>query len=220
MKKFFKNLVRFFLATFIVLIIAVFLAPVNKKIDIHGNSMHPTYNTGDSVRYQTLKEINDVPKNGDVLIFNVDTKKLHPTFKLTDECSLLLDVKNKCYKREKVMYIKRIIAMENDYVEVKNNKVYINRKLEKLSDFFEFSAFNSPSENTKQENLKKDYKYASTNKYTISDVKGMYRKIPNKNYGKISKGYYFVMGDNRDSSSDSRHFGLIKEEDIVGIAKN
>ncbi|MBQ9318115.1 MAG: signal peptidase I [Bacilli bacterium] len=41
-----------------------------------------------------------------------------------------------------------------------------------------------------------------------------------KLYGmkKIPAGYYFVMGDNRDGSSDSRDYriGLIKKDDIIG----
>ncbi len=34
----------------------------------------------------------------------------------------------------------------------------------------------------------------------------------------IEPGYYFVMGDNRNNSSDSRAFGAISREDIVGRA--
>ena len=37
-------------------------------------------------------------------------------------------------------------------------------------------------------------------------------------YDKIPKGYYLVLGDNRENSKDSRSFGLVKEKDIVGLA--
>lgn len=35
---------------------------------------------------------------------------------------------------------------------------------------------------------------------------------------KIPEGYYMVMGDNRDDSSDSRFWGLVKRDDILGKA--
>ena len=36
---------------------------------------------------------------------------------------------------------------------------------------------------------------------------------------KIPEGSYFMMGDNRDNSRDSRFYGIVKREQIVGEAK-
>jgi len=39
----------------------------------------------------------------------------------------------------------------------------------------------------------------------------------NDDDGLIDQGYYFVLGDNRSNSKDSRQMGLIAEEDMVGV---
>lgn len=74
--------------------------------------------------------------------------------------------------------IKRVIAMPNDTVMIKNGKVYVNDKV-----------------------IKDTHAYGDT-----SDVD----KIT------LSDGEYFILGDNRLISKDSRYFGPIKEKDIRG----
>ena len=59
----------------------------------------------------------------------------------------------------------------------------------------------------------KDVSKEVTADFNLEDLYG-YKMIP--------EGYYFVMGDNRDGSSDSRdtiHVGLIKKSDIKGKAR-
>lgn len=41
--------------------------------------------------------------------------------------------------------------------------------------------------------------------------------ITNKLNLKINENEYFVMGDNRGNSMDSRYFGCVKKEDIKGL---
>lgn len=53
-----------------------------------------------------------------------------------------------------------------------------------------------------------------TEPYLINDIEGVNNKP--LNYQKIPQDYYFVMGDNRDNSQDSRNFGLVSKNEIYG----
>jgi len=93
-------------------------------------------------------------------------------------------------------YIKRIIGLPGDTIEMKDDTLYVNRK-----------AYHEPY-------LKKlkDQKLEGmllTGDFTLSEIVG--KKV-------VPEGYVFVLGDNRLLSKDSRHFGLLPIKEIVGKA--
>ncbi|MHA1253767.1 MAG: signal peptidase I [Candidatus Helarchaeota archaeon] len=89
----------------------------------------------------------------------------------------------------KKIYIRRIIGIEGDKITIRNKKVFINNKM-----------------------LKETYVKYSSLKIIPSTIS------PRDNYGPliIPKGTVFVLGDNRDYSVDSRYFGPVKKELIIG----
>jgi len=84
-------------------------------------------------------------------------------------------------------YIKRVIGVPGDTVSVKDGNVYLNDKL------FDQSVFLKPDVKTYGGEFLKD---------------GDSVKVP--------VDEYFVMGDNREYSSDSREWGFVKKDELIG----
>lgn len=93
-------------------------------------------------------------------------------------------------------YVKRIIGMPGDKIWVQDNYLYINQQADVL-----------PESVTSIEDLPD-----GTIKVNISEES--VEQLADKD--EIPKGYYFVLGDNRTNSSDSREFGLIHQSSIEG----
>ncbi len=121
------------------------------------------------------------------------------------------------------LYIKRIIGLPGDHLVSKNNQIYINGQRikqpwlkagQKLKDNGEDGFSGS--------------RYTDTQNFTISSLAktGNYRQYYTKQQlktmqrtNKVPKGTYFVMGDHRSVSKDSRYIGTIRRDKIVGVVK-
>ncbi|WPQ59642.1 signal peptidase I [Paenibacillus polymyxa] len=119
---------------------------------VPSESMAPTLEPDDLVLYVNTKHVT----RGDIVFF---------TYPLD----------------EKLKYVKRIIGLPGDEVEVKNQAVYVNGKP-----------------------LEENYLLEQP-LYTFSKAI-------------VPEGYYFVLGDNRNNSEDSTHWGFLKADNVNGKA--
>jgi len=114
----------------------------------------------------------------------------------------------------KIDFIKRIIGLPGDVVEVKNDIVYLNGKpLKRVKDGY-FMEKNARA--TRYiETIPRKYN-GKTHSYSVIEI---FDK-EGKDFGpvEVPEGYYFVLGDNRDNSRDSRFWGFVPDDYIIGQA--
>ncbi len=99
--------------------------------------------------------------------------------------------------RDGVNYIvKRVIATEGDNVKSLDNKVYLNDEI-----------------------LDEPYLDENETFYDFNLQSICANKNPDLDCTTVPEGYYFLLGDNRSVSLDSRGLGVIKKENIIGKVK-
>ncbi len=111
-------------------------------------------------------------------------------------------------------FIKRVIGLPGDHVQYINKTLYINGQ--KIPQVFVKNAMAEGEEGA-------DWQ-AVQNQEDLLGVKHSIYLNPersSRDYTDIivPKNMYFVMGDNRDDSADSRYWGFVPDQAIVGKAK-
>lgn len=106
-------------------------------------------------------------------------------------------------------YVKRVIGLPGDTVSYKDGKLYVNNKAVAQSFISQKQLRVGTRYNFNNEVIKDwDISKLSSSKWTY-----------NKNATVVPKGEYFVLGDNRAISNDSRYWGFFKESKVLGVAK-
>lgn len=109
----------------------------------------------------------------------------------------------------KTYYIKRVIGLPGDQISYDNHILSINGKVIEERLLAELPA-GSPSYRVVTENI--DGKEFTTYKHF------QLNRLSVRGSWVVPSGHYFMMGDNRDESSDSRDWGFVSEDAIVGKA--
>ena len=145
-------------------ILALFLVFVGKPFTVSGQSMYPTLHDSDRMFMSKLGDI----KRFDIVVLQAPDQDKE--------------------------YIKRVIGIPGDTIEVKDGKLYINGQV-----------VDQPFINTELLLNKTVY----IDDFTLQELTGEL---------KVPEGKYFVMGDNRGVSKDSRMIGFIERSAIEGKA--
>lgn len=137
---------------------------IRERKRISGNSMSPLLHNNDRVMllHDYYKKCDIKPKKGDLIAYD--------------------------YVGEKIPIIKVLVATSSDFLQIKNNTLWINGE---------------------------EYKNSGNQKYNFSkgELKMLQLYIKNNH---LKKDTYFILGDNISNSRDSRKFGAISPQKILG----
>lgn len=207
--EFWENVRVFFWAAVIAIIIRSFLV---QPFNIPSSSMKPTLLIGDflfvtkfsygysrhsfpfSLPPVAGRSSDTMPARGDVVVFKL------PSDNRTD-------------------FIKRVIGLPGDKVQMKQGRLWLNGEpiaRQQIDDFIE-PRRNGPDLRIRQyrETLPNGRSYL-----TLDQTDG--GPADNTPVYEVPEGHYFMMGDNRDNSTDSRflrYLGFVPHENLVGPAK-
>jgi signal peptidase I len=130
-------------------------------------------------------------------------------------------------------FVKRVVGMPGDTIEFRNNQVYINGELlpehrivadapvDRDGDQNDDAPLVIKSEESREDNEKYDVYYSER---TMEVAEKGRLPVGNARYGvpggqtKVPEDSYFVLGDSRDHSLDSRYWGFVHRDLVIGRA--
>ena len=106
-------------------------------------------------------------------------------------------------------FVKRVVGVPGDRIRLINKHVYVNGEPQADS----YAAFNWGQHDKFRDNFPNG---GILGDRTTPSWFARAQKLTEEGQLIVPQGYYFVLGDNRDDSYDSRYWGLVPEENIVG----
>ena len=198
----------------VILVVFLLRSFLFEPFKIPSGSMIPTLLVGDlilvnkfhyGVRLPVInKKIieNHDPKPGDVMVFR------YP-------------------KDTSIDYIKRVVGVPGDEVSWRNQRLYINGTLaetQPLPDFYDEDTLRYATQYGEKFGVADHRILVDRNRPNFLPANETFPFRENCRYSaegvtcKVPPGHYFMMGDNRDNSQDSRFWGFVPDQNIVGRA--
>lgn len=115
-------------------------------------------------------------------------------------------------KQPSVDYIKRVIGLPGDRIAYFDKKLYVNGQPAKQVSLGRYQGVGQGVSMSGAERLTEDLsgvEHSILISHGVSTVEDVFV---------VPQGQYFVMGDNRDNSNDSRYWGTVPEGNLVGKA--
>jgi signal peptidase I len=225
-----KSVAREYFESFVVtLIMALFgMTFILQAVTVPTGSMQNTILIGDYLLVNKFvfapggKPLPLLPQNeikrGDVIVFKYPGNKKHPEDDRKHNPPII---------PYQVNYVKRVIGLPGETVEFRNNQVFINGQLLPECRILGDSSNPDAALEIKEfEPCPEDAKYSVY--YSKSSMKAVQegRSVLNSRmeYGVegktmiVPENQYFVMGDSRDNSEDSRYWGFVNRNLVIGRA--
>ncbi len=120
-------------------------------------------------------------------------------------------------KNPDLNYIKRVVGLPGDTVQVIDKTVYVNDEPIKVEAIDGKKYMDDMDEKFTRFNFK-FFKTQTGNASHVSQIDEDNVYSANAPLVKVPEGHYFVMGDNRDFSADSRIWGFVPFENVKGKA--
>lgn len=185
------------LAFAIAVVIKIFLV---QAFFIPSASMNPTLVRGDRVLVEKVGYRIGEPNRGQVIVFAQETAGEAPDLPWSEDVRNFFRELLGLPTGEETDFIKRVVAVGGDVITYQGNsrKLVVN------------------GEQVDEPYIKGGQDTGST-KITTASCKPMQLEVSNDGC-RVPAGTVFVMGDNRSNSMDSRVFGPVEEDEIVGRA--